>query len=120
MDGNNRIVIVSDNLGWPNGLTIDRPSARIIWADARTEVIECSDLNGNYRRILVTSVPHPYGLTIVGNYIYWTDWQTKSIQRANKNTGDEMAVVRENLASLMDIHAVQLDNIGEFLVRVIV
>ena len=38
MDGENRIVIVNDNLGWPNGLTLDRPSARIIWADARTEV----------------------------------------------------------------------------------
>ncbi len=39
MDGNNRVRIVQDNLGWPNGLTIDRPSARIIWADARTEVL---------------------------------------------------------------------------------
>ena len=76
------------------------------------QVIECSDLNGNYRRILVTSVPHPYGLTIAGNYIYWTDWQTKSIQRANKDTGSEMAVVRDHLASLMDIHAVQMENVG--------
>ena len=39
MDGNNRVKIIQDNLGWPNGLTIDRPSSRIIWADARTEVI---------------------------------------------------------------------------------
>ena len=38
MDGKNRVTIVSDKLGWPNGLTIDRPSSRIIWADARTEV----------------------------------------------------------------------------------
>ena len=39
MDGNNRVKIIQDNLGWPNGLTIDRPSHRIIWADARTEVM---------------------------------------------------------------------------------
>ena len=38
MDGNNRVKIIQNNLGWPNGLTIDRPSSRIIWADARTEV----------------------------------------------------------------------------------
>ena len=38
MDGKNRKVIVSNNLGWPNGLTIDVPTNRIIWADARTEV----------------------------------------------------------------------------------
>ena len=38
MDGKHRVTIIRDNLGWPNGLTIDRPSSRIIWADARTEV----------------------------------------------------------------------------------
>ena len=38
MDGKNRVQIIKNNLGWPNGLTIDRPSHRIIWADARTEV----------------------------------------------------------------------------------
>ena len=38
MDGQNRRVVVRENLGWPNGLTIDRPTARLIWGDARTEV----------------------------------------------------------------------------------
>ena len=38
MDGKNRYVVVNKAIGWPNGLTIDRPKKRIIWADARTEV----------------------------------------------------------------------------------
>lgn len=38
MNGNNRVVIISDGIVWPNGLTIDRPTQRIIWADASTEV----------------------------------------------------------------------------------
>ena len=38
MDGKNRMVIVRNNLRWPNGLTIDRPTNRIIWADAQMEV----------------------------------------------------------------------------------
>lgn len=38
MNGNNRRVIISDGIMWPNGLTVDRPMNRIIWADARTEV----------------------------------------------------------------------------------
>ena len=38
MDGQNQQVLITENLGWPNGLTIDRPTARIIWNDARTEV----------------------------------------------------------------------------------
>ena len=41
MNGENRKVIISQNLVWPNGLAIDRPTSRIIWADAKTEVI-CS------------------------------------------------------------------------------
>ena len=77
------------------------------------QVIECADLNGLNRRILVSSIPHPYGLTIAGNYLYWTDWQTKAVHRANKMTGDEVRTVAENLQGLMDIHAVQVENVGE-------
>ena len=38
MDGKNRRIIIRKNLRWPNGLTIDRPTNRIIWADAQMEV----------------------------------------------------------------------------------
>ncbi len=78
-----------------------------------TQVIECADLNGQYRRILVTSVPHPYGLTVAGNFLYWTDWQTRAIHRANKDTGLEIEVIVENLSGLMDVHAVQIGNVGK-------
>ena len=76
------------------------------------QVIECSDLYGNHRRLLVPAVPHPYGLTVAGDYIYWTDWRTKSIQRADKLTGDRVTTVRGDLPTLMAIHAVQLGNVG--------
>ena len=39
MDGQNRNVIIKDNIGWPNGLAVDKASGRIIWADARTQVL---------------------------------------------------------------------------------
>ncbi|CAH1786568.1 unnamed protein product [Owenia fusiformis] len=112
MDGGNRLVIIRDNLGWPNGLTIDRPTNRIIWADARTEVIEVSDLSGANRRVLISGTQHPYGLTVSGNWIYWTDWQSKSIERVNKFTGKDRFTVRGSLSGLMDLHAVQVDNYG--------
>ncbi|XP_078669811.1 low-density lipoprotein receptor-related protein 4-like isoform X3 [Branchiostoma floridae x Branchiostoma belcheri] len=112
MDGTDRQVLVSTNLGWPNGLTIDKVAGRLIWADARTEKIESSDLNGKNRNVLVTSAPHPYGLTLMAAYIYWTDWQTRSIQRARKDTGEDQITIRGNLPGLMDIHAIQADNLG--------
>jgi hypothetical protein len=51
-------------------------------------------------------VQHPYGLTLLDSYIYWTDWQTRSIHRADKGTGSSVILVRSNLPGLMDIQAV--------------
>lgn len=68
-----------------------------------------SDLDGQQRRTLVAPVQHPYGLTLLGPYIYWTDWQSRSVHRANKNSGGEGITVRANLPGLMDIQAVDRD-----------
>uniref|UniRef100_A0A8P4KAA0 EGF-like domain-containing protein n=1 Tax=Dicentrarchus labrax TaxID=13489 RepID=A0A8P4KAA0_DICLA len=106
MDASDRVVLISNNLGWPNGLAIDMAGSQLLWADAHTERIESADLNGQNRRTLVTPVQHPYGLTLLGPHIYWTDWQSRSIQRADKNTGTNTITVRSNLPGLMDIQAV--------------
>ena len=38
LDGSNRSVIISSNLTWPNGLTIDFDKGWLIWGDAQSEV----------------------------------------------------------------------------------
>ena len=38
MDGSDRVVLISNNLGWPNGLAIDMAGSQLLWADAHTEV----------------------------------------------------------------------------------
>lgn len=106
MDGSDRTVLINNNLGWPNGLTVDKTSSQLLWADAHTERIEVADLNGANRHTLVSPVQHPYGLTLLDSYIYWTDWQTRSIHRADKSTGSNVILVRSNLPGLMDIQAV--------------
>uniref|UniRef100_A0A8D0BEN1 Low-density lipoprotein receptor-related protein 4 n=1 Tax=Salvator merianae TaxID=96440 RepID=A0A8D0BEN1_SALMN len=106
MDGSQRVVLINNNLGWPNGLAVDRAGSQLLWADAHTERIEAADLNGANRRTLLSPVQHPYGLTLLDSYIYWTDWQTRSIHRADKNTGANVILVRANLPGLMDIQAV--------------
>ncbi|XP_075884557.1 low-density lipoprotein receptor-related protein 4 isoform X1 [Nelusetta ayraudi] len=106
MDGSGRVVLIRDNLGWPNGLAIDTAGAQLLWADAHTERIEVSDLDGQQRRTLVAPVQHPYGLTLLGPHIYWTDWQSRSVHRADKTSGSEGITVRANLPGLMDIQAV--------------
>ncbi|KTG33419.1 hypothetical protein cypCar_00008937 [Cyprinus carpio] len=116
MDGSDRVVLINNNLGWPNGLAVDRAGSQLLWADAHTERIEASDLNGSNRRTLVSPVQHPYGLTLLGPHMYWTDWQSRSIHRADKDTGANTITVRSNLPGLMDIQAVdRASSLGRFL-----
>ncbi|PSN54231.1 Low-density lipoprotein receptor-related protein 4 [Blattella germanica] len=113
MDGDNRLTLISDGLGWPNGLAIDRPAGRLYWNDGQRKTIESADLSGQDRRVVVTNVPHPYGLVIVGTHMYWTDWQTKALHRADKTNGSDNTIIRGKLEGLMDIRSVQVDNVAE-------
>lgn len=36
MDGSGRTVLINSNLGWPNGLTVDKASSQLLWADTHT------------------------------------------------------------------------------------
>lgn len=89
-------------------MAIDRPSGRLYWNDGKNHLIESSDLNGQLRKTIVTDVPHPYGLVVVGNHIYWTDWQTQALHRADKLNGTDQMIIRDKLEGLMDIRSVQV------------
>ena len=108
MDGKMRKTIIKSGLGWPNGITIDAAYERIIWTDAKMERIETADFNGENRAVLVQKLPHPYGVTILGNNLYWTDWEERAIYSSNrKNASNSFAVV-DKLQGLMDIKAIRL------------
>jgi len=48
MDGKNRKVIVSSDLGWPNTLSIDFSASTIYWTDAKKKTIETCDFSGEF------------------------------------------------------------------------
>ena len=50
MDGTMFKRLVMEKLGWPNAITIDYITNKLIWADAHLNVIEMSDMEGNNRR----------------------------------------------------------------------
>ena len=106
MDGTSRLAIITSELGWPNGLAIDYECHRLYWADAQLDRIETSDLSGRLRVQLVHGATHPFGLTQLGGYLYWTDWRSKSIERVDKQTGKQRNVLREGLEGLMEIRAI--------------
>ena len=105
MDGSARQAIVTGNLIWPNGLTIDRMTNRLFWVDAKLDKIEVSDLDGGQRQLIMSSVTniHPFGLVAHQDMLYWTDWNSKSISRVNLSSGNQEVVVN-GLQKPMDIH----------------
>ncbi len=88
MDGSQKTRIIEDHLGWPNALTVDYVTDHIFWADARYDYIAMTTLNGDKRRyVVMQQLPHIFAMTLFENNLYWTDWELKNIQRANKFSG---------------------------------
>uniref|UniRef100_A0A3Q2NMI4 LDL receptor related protein 1 n=1 Tax=Fundulus heteroclitus TaxID=8078 RepID=A0A3Q2NMI4_FUNHE len=105
MDGADRKVIIEDKITWPNGLTLDFVNDRIYWADAREDYIEFASLDGTSRHtVLNHDIPHIFAMTLFEEYIYWTDWETKSINRAHKTMGTNKTTLINTLHRPMDIH----------------
>ncbi|KAG8234143.1 hypothetical protein J437_LFUL007509 [Ladona fulva] len=106
LDGSERRIVVSRDLGFPNGLALDYTAKHLYWADALKDRIETSDLRGQNRKKLVPEATHPFGLTQYGPHIYWTDWHRKSVERADKLTGANRVAIRTDLDGVMEIRAV--------------
>ncbi|XP_058806257.1 vitellogenin receptor-like [Phymastichus coffea] len=105
MDGSKRQLFIKDKLGWPNGLTIDYPSERLYWVDAKLKVIESIHLDGvNRRTVLHDVAKHPYSIAIFGNRLYWSDWSTNSIHSCNKFTGKDFTTLVQKNETLYGIH----------------
>ncbi|TTJ07848.1 Low-density lipoprotein receptor-related protein 5 [Bagarius yarrelli] len=105
MDGTNIITLV-DKVGRANGLTIDYMDQRLYWTDLDTCMIESTNMQGVcsvQREIVADDLPHPFGLTQYRDFIYWTDWNLRSIERADKRSGQNRTLVQGQLEYVMDI-----------------
>ncbi|XP_035692507.1 low-density lipoprotein receptor-related protein 6-like [Branchiostoma floridae] len=113
LDGSNRNVLVNTSLGWPNGLAIDYSARKLYWGDAQTDKIEYANLDGTNRKTLLDkALPHIFGFSLLGDYIYWTDWQRRSIERVHKTTGEDRKVLVDQLLNLMGLKAVNVQKTG--------
>ena len=110
MDGSNMISLVMENVGWPNGITIDYVTETVYWVDARYDYIDSIDYNGKQRRNVAKGllfVPHPFAITVFGDYIYFTDWVKRGIVRISKTKGiKDYKVIVGNLSRPMDMQVI--------------
>lgn len=64
-----------------------------------------ADMDGSNRRIVMNgNVPHPFAITLFEDYMYWTDWNHLSIEKANKYTGENHTILQNLTHRPMDIH----------------
>ncbi|XP_033121753.1 very low-density lipoprotein receptor-like [Anneissia japonica] len=96
MNGKQRLTLVDADIYWPNGLTTDLVSKLLFWVDGLRHSLSSIDYNGHGRSTILQSssiLPHPFSITVFEDYVYWTDWQKKSIIKANKFNGNHTILV---------------------------
>ncbi|XP_007943117.1 low-density lipoprotein receptor-related protein 5 [Orycteropus afer afer] len=108
LDGQERHVLVNTSLGWPNGLALDLQEGKLYWGDAKTDKIEVINVDGTRRQTLLEDkLPHIFGFTLLGDFIYWTDWQRRSIERVHKVKASRDVII-DQLPDLMGLKAVNV------------
>ena len=98
MDGNqlHRTTIIQNNIYWPNCLTVDYEESRIYWVDAKLKYIHSCNMDGSYRRVVLSkNIRHPYGITVYDNTLYWTDWRDRRIYSCDKKTGKNRTRIQD-------------------------
>ncbi|XP_071133754.1 low-density lipoprotein receptor-related protein 6-like [Mytilus edulis] len=106
LDGRDRQIIVVTDIAWPNGLVIDHKEDRLYWTDGALFQIKSSTLDGKDVKTIIKDVkylPHPFGIAVHNQYVYWTNWEYKSLLRTNKYDGSYVETVQRDLTSPMDI-----------------
>lgn len=71
---------------------------------------------GQERVVIADDLPHPFGLTQYSDYIYWTDWNLHSIERADKTSGRNRTLIQGHLDFVMDIlvfHSSRQDGLND-------
>ncbi|XP_077982993.1 uncharacterized protein LOC144437838 [Glandiceps talaboti] len=92
LDGQNPLVIQSQNVENPNGIALT-PS-NMYWVDSHYDsglaaTLEYSDLDGNNRVEVTHSFPIkvPFGIDVSNNKVYWSDWNETAIFEGDLLTG---------------------------------
>lgn len=113
MDGSNPRIIITEDLGWPNALTINYETKELFYGDAVKDYIAMSDMEGGHRRVIVRkennpglNLGHIFALAVWEDKIYWTDWDNKSLVSCEKYHGTNCSIVAQFVHKPMDLRVI--------------
>ena len=107
MDGTLRRTVAKVAAGsWPNGIALDYNLKRVYWIDAKTDTLSTVNYDGGHlQNVLIANdyLAHPFAVSLFQNYVYWSDWRTNSIVRANKWNGTRVEMMERTFTQPFDV-----------------
>lgn len=115
-----KIIFKVDSIGgaWPNGLTLDYQNKRVYWIDAKSDSIHTINYDGDDHHLVIrdeATLSHPFGISLFENHIYWTDWRSNSVFRANKWNGSDVTLIQRTLTQpfgIQILHSSRQQNVN--------
>lgn len=101
---------------WPNGIAIDFVTQRLYFVEPNGDTIQSfSAVDGSDLKTLLPprsgaeGVVHGFGLDLLDDFIYWTDWQRSTVEKAQKVTGEKRKILA-NIRQIMGLVTVNLNS----------
>lgn len=99
LDGKESKTIMSTNLSWPNGLSLDLSEQKLYVLDALTATVSSCNYDGSNRKLVFRSeetLKQAFGLSVYDRRLYWDSWRTHGIHSRNVVGGNIITLLRRS------------------------
>ena len=108
MDGSTNITLVEEDLMRPYAITVDVDSQTLYWADSYFNKIECGNVDGTGRRLVIsTGIEDPFDITLFGDMLYISD-SALGILATNKSGDQPVQTIYNKFCNNVHVRGIQV------------